>query len=295
MSFCTKLWSYFSLLKPRVTFLVLFTALCGVVLSSYSTESFSAFSVLVALLCIYCGSGGAGAINMWYDRDIDSIMSRTKTRPIPSGAVSSTEAIVFALTLCFFSVALIFVFVNPTSAALLAVAIFYYAVIYTMWLKRKTVQNIVIGGAAGAFPPVIGWSAVTGEISIDSITLFCIIFFWTPPHFWALALKNSSEYKSAGVPMLPVVHGNQKTKEQILIYSVILFGICLLSCFTLNLGFFYIISSLALNTIFLLQAIWLYKDESRCMDMFRFSVIYLFLLFGCMVFDRLFFAPLNLF
>src|SRR5215467_617855 len=210
---------YLALLKPRVMSLVVFTALVGLLVAPGHIHPFIGF---VALLCIAIGAGASGALNMWYDADIDAVMTRTKKRPIPAGRVEPGEALAFGTTLSVFSVAVLGVLVNWFAAALLAFTIFFYVFIYTMWLKRSTPQNIVIGGAAGAFPPVVGWAAVTGDVTLAPVLMFLIIFFWTPPHFWALSLLKSDDYRRAGVPMLPVVSGFDETRRQILLYTIVL-------------------------------------------------------------------------
>ncbi|HEY6027548.1 MAG TPA: heme o synthase, partial [Pseudolabrys sp.] len=207
---------YIALLKPRVMSLVIFTALVGLAVAPGHLHPVTAFT---ALLCIAVGAGGSGALNMWYDADIDAIMTRTSRRPVPMGRVKPGEALAFGLTLSGFSVMTLGLLVNWVAGALLAFTIFFYVVIYTMWLKRSTPQNIVIGGAAGAFPPMVGWAAVTGSLSLEPILLFLIIFFWTPPHFWALSLYRTQDYARAGVPMLPVVAGAAETRRQIMIYA----------------------------------------------------------------------------
>src|SRR5438477_3095854 len=207
---------YLELMKPRVMSLVVFTALVGLVLAPVPMHPVMAFT---ALLCIAVGAGAAGALNMWYDADIDARMTRTAARPIPAGRVAPGEALAFGLTLAVGSVVVLGLLVNVIAAALLAVIVAFYVVVYTMWLKRRTPQNIVIGGAAGALPPVIGWVAATGYVGIEPLILFLIVFLWTPPHFWALSLNRSDEYARAGVPMLPVVAGTIATARQILIYS----------------------------------------------------------------------------
>jgi protoheme IX farnesyltransferase len=205
---------YVALLKPRVMSLVVFTGLVGLYLAPGALHPFLAF---VAVLCIAVGAGASGAINMWYDRDIDAAMSRTRARPIPAGRVEPADALSFGVVLSLFSVMIMGLAVNWVAAALLGFANAYYVFVYTIWLKRRTPQNIVIGGAAGAFPPMIGWAAVTGGVSLESLVLFLIIFMWTPPHFWSLALYKEGEYAKAGVPMLPVVAGKAETRRQILI------------------------------------------------------------------------------
>ena len=210
---------YFALLKPRVMSLVVFTALVGLMLAPGYIHPFIA---MVAIGAIAVGAGAAGALNMWYDADIDAIMTRTRSRPIPAGIIAPDSALTFGLSLSFMSVMILGVAVNWLSAALLAFTIFFYAIVYSRWLKRSTPQNIVIGGAAGAFPPMIGWAAVTNTIGIESIVLFAIIFIWTPPHFWALALFKADDYEKAGIPMMPIVAGNRSTQNQILAYSIVL-------------------------------------------------------------------------
>ncbi len=210
---------YVALMKPRVMSLVIFTALVGLAVAPGSLHPLIGFT---ALLCIAVGAGAAGALNMWYDADIDAIMTRTSRRPVPMGRVQPGEALAFGLTLAGFAVVVLGLLVNVLSAALLAFTIFFYVVIYTVWLKRWTPQNIVIGGAAGAFPPMIGWAAATGSLSLEPVLLFLIIFFWTPPHFWALALTRTEDYARAGIPMLPVVAGDAATRRQILLHTLVL-------------------------------------------------------------------------
>src|ERR1700726_2919843 len=220
-----------ALMKPRVMSLVVFTALVGLLVAPGHHDPLVGF---VALLCITAGAGAAGVLNMWYDADIDAVMTRTAMRPIPRGRVSRAEALAFGFMLAAGSIAVLGFAVNIAAAALLAFTIFFYVVVYTMWLKRQTPQNIVIGGAAGAFPPVIGWVAATGRIGVEPLILFLIIFLWTPPHFWALSLNRAGEYAHAGLPMLPVVAGTAETKRQILLYTVLLLPASLLPWF---LGF----------------------------------------------------------
>src|SRR5229473_3175553 len=221
----TRLVEFFALMKPRVMLLAVFTALAGLLIAPARLDPLLGF---VAIAAIAVGAGSAGVLNMWYDADIDRVMPRTAMRPIPRGTVSRVEALVFGLVLAAGSVAVLAVAANLQAAALLAFAIFFYVVVYTIWLKRCTPQNIVIGGGAGALPPAIGWAAATGEIGLEPIILFLIVFLWTPPHFWALALNRSDEYARAGIPMLPVVAGRTATTRQILIYSVLLIPISVL-------------------------------------------------------------------
>src|ERR1043165_2979115 len=227
---------YLSLMKPRVMSLVVFTALVGLAVAPAYIHPVIGFT---ALLCIAVGAGAAGALNMWYDADIDARMTRTARRAVPMGRVKPGEALGFGLVLAAFSVMTLGLLVNVLAAALLAFTIFFYAVVYTMWLKRSTPQNIVIGGAAGAFPPMIGWAAVTGDIPLPSIVLFLIIFLWTPPHFWALALYKQGDYGAAGIPMLPNVAGEKATKIQIVAYSVVLVATSLIPSFIGMSGWLY--------------------------------------------------------
>ncbi len=278
---------FISLLKPRVMSLAVFTSICGILLAPSEMHPFFFF---LSILCISVGAGASGAINMWYDRDIDSLMERTKKRPIPVGKVEPLDALGFGIILSIISIIVLGLAVNYQAALMLAFSIFFYICIYTVWLKRRTSQNIVIGGAAGAFPPVIGWVCSTSEISLFPVLLFSIIFFWTPPHFWALAMYKDIEYSKANVPMLPVVSGKRVTKNQILIYSFILFIIST-SPFILNLtGHFYLSCSLVLNTYFCFLSYMLFKspDDKNSIyapKLFKFSIIYLYLIFSSLVID----------
>ena len=236
----TSMWrpvvDFISLLKPRVMSLVVFTGFAGLYLAP---GDLNPVLEVIAVFCIAIGAGASGAINMWYDRDIDAIMLRTKERPIPSGRVSSDAALTFGVLLAGGSIMVMGLAINWLAAALLTLTISFYIFVYTIWLKRRTPQNIVIGGAAGAFPPMIGWAAITGTISLESIVLFAIIFIWTPPHFWALSLYRSDDYKAAGIPMMPLVHGRAKTKKQILLYSLVLAPLGLAPCFLDMAGLLY--------------------------------------------------------
>jgi protoheme IX farnesyltransferase len=239
------------------------------------------------------GGGASGALNMWWDADIDAIMRRTKSRPIPAGKTSPGDALALGLALSGFSVVVLFLAAGPLAAGLLAFTIFFYAVIYTMWLKRSTPQNIVIGGAAGAFPPMIGWAAATGDIAIESVLMFALTFMWTPPHFWALALLKNDDYRKVGIPMMPVVAGEKNTRLQILIYSLVLSFFALLPFVMGGVGLFYGLAATGLSLIFTAMAAWLYiaPDERRAAaakGLFAYSIIYLFLLFGSLPADRLF-------
>jgi protoheme IX farnesyltransferase len=277
---------YFSLLKPRVMSLVIFTGFIGLYIAPGPIHPIIGF---IAILCIAIGSGAAGAINMWYERDIDCLMERTKNRPLPKQAMPPEEALNFGVGLSFVSVIIMGLFVNLVAASLLAVAILFYVFIYTIWLKRVTPQNIVIGGAAGALPPMIGWAAVTNNISLESFLLFLIIFMWTPPHFWALSLYKCSDYTNAGVPMMPVVRGIKYTQLQILVYSAVLFFITILPYYIGMFGKIYLFTALILGVIFMYLAYLVYYDEKykSAPKLFGYSIIYLFLLYAIMPFDKL--------
>jgi protoheme IX farnesyltransferase len=277
---------FVELLKPRVMSLVVFTALTGMVAAPGSIHPVLG---VIALVAIAIGAGAAGALNMWYDADIDARMARTAARPIPRGRLTSDEALSFGTVLSVFSILTLGVLVNWTAGALLALTIGFYLFIYTMWLKRRTPQNIVIGGAAGSFPPMIGWAAITGSISIDSVLMFLIIFMWTPPHFWALALYRCRDYERVGVPMLPVVAGAAETRRQIWLYSIVLVPLAMLPSAIGLAGIVYAIASAILGAVFLYLA-WRVRKvtEGRQADaaarqLFAFSILYLFLLFAVML------------
>jgi protoheme IX farnesyltransferase len=276
---------YLALLKPRVMSLVVFTALVGLVLAPVPMHPVMAFT---ALLCIAVGAGAAGALNMWYDADIDARMQRTSERPIPAGRILPGEALGFGLLLAGFSVVILSLLVNLTAGALLAFTIFFYVVVYTMWLKRWTPQNIVIGGAAGAFPPMIGWAAATGSISLESVLLFLIIFFWTPPHFWALSLYQAEDYARAGIPMLPVVSGARETRRQILIYTLILAPLGVAPWLLGFAGPVYGVTAILTGAAMLALVIRLLTERSdrAAKHLFAFSILYLFLLFAFLLIDR---------
>ncbi len=276
---------YFTLLKPRVMSLVVFTGLIGLLIAPGTLHPFLA---ITAVFCIALGSGAAGAINMWYERDIDAVMKRTQHRPIPAGRVMPEKALEFAIPLAFASVFIMAVAVNYVAAAVLLVAILFYVFVYTVFLKRRTPQNIVIGGAAGAFPPMIGWAAVTGTISLEAILLFGIIFFWTPPHFWALSLYRSGDYEKAGIPMLPVVAGHSQTRWQMLLYTLMLFPITFAPVFLGTFGWVYGVTALTLNGMFLWHALRVMRSDNDkvAMKMFGFSILYLFIIFAVMPLDQ---------
>jgi len=281
---------YLALLKPRVMALVVFTALVGLVLAP---EKLNPSLALLAILCIAVGGGASGALNMWYEAELDARMQRTKARPIPSGLIRRDEALIFALTLASFSIVIMGLFVNWFAALFLAFTIFFYAVIYTMWLKPSTVQNIVIGGAAGSFPPMIGWAAASGGISLESCALFLIIFLWTPPHFWALSLFTTTDYHAAGIPMLPNIYGVEATKKQIVIYSWVMAFIGISPYFLGFAGLFYALMATGLGAVFIFHAHGLkHADEGeatkRCAKrLFLFSLLYLFAIFALLLFERL--------
>jgi protoheme IX farnesyltransferase len=275
---------YVELLKPRVMSLVVFTGFAGLVAAPGTLHAVLA---AIAVLCIAVGSGAAGAINMWYDRDIDAAMSRTKERPIPAGRVPAGEALGFGVVLAAFSVVIMGLGVNWLAAALLALAIAFYVFVYTIWLKRRTPQNIVIGGAAGAFPPMIGWAAATGDVSLGSFLLFAIIFLWTPPHFWALALFHDGDYAKVGVPMLPVVAGRRETKRQMLAYTLVLWPVAAMPYALGIAGALYAGGAAILGGLFVLAAVrvWFDPSERAAKQMFGFSILYLFALFGLLIVD----------
>jgi heme o synthase len=280
---------YVALMKPRVMFLVVFTALAGLVAAPVALHPVLA---IASLICIATGAGAAGALNMWYDADIDRAMARTAGRPIPRGRITAEEARSFGAVLALGSVTCLGLMANWFAAALLAFTIGFYVFVYTMWLKRTTPQNIVIGGAAGALPPMIGWAAATGGISLESFVLFLIIFVWTPPHFWALALLRTRDYAKAGIPMLPVVHGADATRTQILIYSLILAPIGMVPAITGPGGTLYAAAAAILGALFVVMAIDCYSKreggeaDRAAKNLFAYSVLYLFLLFTALLIER---------
>ena len=282
---------YFALMKPRVMSLVVFTALVGLLVAPVSVHPFIGFC---AILFIAIGAGASGSLNMWWDADIDSVMKRTARRPIPAGKVTPGEALAVGLALSGFSIVLLWLATNAVAAGLLAFTIFFYAVIYSMWLKRATPQNIVIGGAAGAFPPVIGWVVATGSVSLEAVLMFAIIFMWTPPHFWALALFMKTDYDDARVPMLTVTHGRKSTRIHVLVYTLLLFPVAVGTAFTSIGGPVYLAVALFLNIWFLKGAydIWR-RDEAQAeadqyqveKSVFKVSLYYLFAHFGALLLE----------
>lgn len=279
---------FFALLKPRVMSLVVFTAFVGLVAAPVAINPLMA---AIAILAIAIGAGASGALNMWYDADIDAVMSRTTSRPIPAGRVLPGEALSFGLILSTLSVMTLGVLVNWLSAALLAFTIFFYAVIYTMWLKRWTPQNIVIGGAAGAFPPVIGWAAVTGSVSLESVILFLIIFLWTPPHFWALALFKAQDYARVGIPMMPNVAGEASTKRQIFAYALVLAPVAVLPSFLgfTSVAYGVVAALLGAGFVWYSWAVLRMPESDRAMKpakaLFGYSLLYLFAIFAAYLAD----------
>lgn len=278
------------LLKPKIMSLVIFTALVGILMAPGGAD---AATGLTALACIAIGAGAAGAINMWYDRDIDLIMRRTQDRPIPAGRMDPRIALAYGTTLAVGSVVIMAFKVHLVAASLLAMTICYYVFIYTAWLKRRTPQNIVIGGAAGAFPPLVGWAAVTGSVDPGAIALFMIIFLWTPPHSWALALFRTGDYAAAGVPMMPVVVGERETKRQMLIYTVLMIAATLAPAFLGVSGLLYLATATVLGIMFWQRTWKLWKNEGveHAKPLFLFSILYLFSIFLAMIADRLVFVP----
>lgn len=285
---------FWALTKPRVMSLVVFTALCGLLAAPGHIHPVIGFT---AILCIALGAGACGALNQWYEADVDAKMARTSKRPLPAGRMDREAALHFGIGLAAFSVGIMGVAVNWISAGLLAFSIFFYAVVYTIWLKPNTPQNIVIGGAAGAFPPVIGWAAVTGDVTLLPILLFSIIFLWTPPHFWALALFMKTDYGAAGIPMLPNVSGQRVTRNQIFGYSFPMAAVAIAPFVLGESGWLYGMASAILSLLFLMLAFKVWRNEANeAKDMkpekqlFAFSIFYLFLLFAIFAFDRILLA-----
>jgi heme o synthase len=278
---------FIALMKPRVMALAVFTALVGLLIAPGHIDPVLG---AVAILAIAAGAGAAGALNMWYDADVDALMSRTAARPIPRGRVAGAEALVFGLLLASAAVVVLGLAANIKAAALLALTIFFYIAVYTAWLKRSTPQNIVIGGGAGALPPVIGWTAATGEVGLEPLVLFLIIFLWTPPHFWALSLNRSSDYARAGVPMLPLVAGRAATIRQILIYSALLVVASALPCALGFAGAIYGATAAICAAVFIALALELKRssetDRRAAHRLFAFSIAYLFLLFAALLIDH---------
>lgn len=282
---------YFSLLKPRVMVLVVFTGIAGMVAAfTEQGANLHPFIACVAIVTLAIGAGASGAMNMWYERDVDAVMQRTRNRAIPAGKIQAQSALEFSTVLMVLSVLVMGVAVNWVAAGLLAFAQWFYAYFYTMVLKRRTSQNIVIGGAAGAFPPLIGWAAVTGNVSIEPFLYFLIIFLWTPPHFWALALFSNEDYTRAKIPMLPVTHGDAHTRLQMLIYALILWPVSILPAVLGQAGMMYAIGATILGGMFTLSTVqvWRLKTERASRMLFAYSILYLFLVFTLVMLDRWF-------
>jgi protoheme IX farnesyltransferase len=288
-SIATKLVLYTSLLKPRVMSLSIFTSFVGMIIAP---GSLSFTTGLLAILAISIGSGASGALNMWYERDTDKLMNRTKDRALPKNQISANGALIYGITLSIIAVSMLYLVSNLAAAGLLLMTICFYIFVYTIWLKKRTPQNIVIGGAAGAFPPMIGWAVVTGGVSTEICLLFMLIFLWTPPHFWALALYKSDDYKNAGIPMMPLIVGERKTINLIIAYSITLLPLTLIMSSYYSL--FFGVSSTALSIFFIylafdLKRSWL-KDgllERKAQMLFYFSIIYLFNIFSILLIDNL--------
>ncbi len=277
---------FYSLLKPRVMTLVVFSGFCGLLAAPGHIHPLIAF---IAVLCIAVGAGAAGAFNMWYEADTDALMKRTASRPLPAGRMNRDEAFAFAMILSVASVLVLGLAANWHAALWLVVSILYYVVVYTIWLKRRTPQNIVIGGGAGAFPPIIGWAAVTGDTTMLPWLMFATIFLWTPPHFWALSLYIKSDYASAGIPMMPVVAGEESTRKQIWVYTLLM-ALCAMLPWALHLaGPIYGVAALAFNIMFIAAAWPVYRtgDIKACKRLFRISILYLFFTFGALALDRM--------
>ena len=285
----TTVGDFFALLKPRVMSLVIFTGLAGIVAAPGQLHPLTAFT---ALLCIAVAAGASGALNMAYDSDIDILMSRTRTRPIPMGHVAREDALAFGWSLSAMAVATMWLFVGELAAGLLAFTVFFYVVVYTLWLKRRTPQNIVIGGLSGALPPAIGWAAVTGSLSLAPIVLVAIIFLWTPPHFWALSLWRSEDYARAGVPMLPVVKGKPHTRKAIFLYTLLLAPLGVLPAFIGLGGVLYLAASAIMGLWMLVEAFATLRErdevgEPAARRLFKVSLLYLFVPFGALIIERL--------
>jgi len=279
----------FQLMKPRVMSLVIFTCVVGLLIAPVEVNFLNA---TLSLIAVALGAGAAGTLNMWYESDLDALMTRTCLRPIPSGIITKNQALIFGIFISFISVVVLYIFSNLTAAVILSVTILFYVFVYTIWLKRKTSQNIVIGGAAGALPPVIGWTIATGEISFEPIILFLIIFFWTPSHFWALSLYKSDDYKKANIPMLPVTSGVKTTKLNILIYSLILLPVTFFPFIFNYSGIVYLVFSGIFNFYYIYLCFKLFKENNLETEMkfakkiFGFSILYLFTIFLLILIDK---------
>ncbi len=280
----------FKLMKPRVMSLVIFTCAVGLLTSPNLVSTKDA---IIGILLVSIGAGAAGALNMWYESDLDALMTRTCLRPIPTGKVNRNQALILGVTLSVISVVALDYFTNRISAAILLLTILFYVFVYTIWLKRRTPQNIVIGGAAGAFPPVIGWTIATGSLSIEPLTFFLIIFFWTPSHFWALSLYKSDDYKKANIPMLPLTNGVQSTKNNIFVYSLLMLPVIIFPFWINFVGFVFLIPALLLTFYYNFLCYELYKfkknkfDPKKAKSIFGYSILYLFLVFVLFLIDKI--------
>ena len=284
-----KVNDYISLLKPRVMSLSIFTSIVGMIIAPGSLDLLTSFLVILA---ITIGSGASGALNMWYERDTDALMARTKDRVLPRKRISPLGALVYGTVLAIFSVCLLYYVSNLLAASLLALTIFYYIFVYTIWLKKRTPQNIVIGGAAGAFPPLIGWASVSGSLSLEILLLFLLIFLWTPPHFWALALYQSDDYKKAGIPMMPIVVGDKKTVTMIILYSFTLLPVTMMMSYYYSIFFAILSAILGISFIYLALNLRTFLGEGqmfvkKAQTLFYFSIIYLFNIFAILLIDNL--------
>jgi len=282
--------AFFNLMKPRVMSLVIFTCAVGLLIAPTKIEF---TNIIFSLGAVALGSGGAGALNMWYESDLDSLMTRTCLRPIPTGKLTKNQALIFGILSSVISIFMLYIFSNLISALILTITILFYVFVYTIWLKRKTPQNIVIGGAAGALPPIIGWAIATNEISIEPFILFLIIFIWTPSHFWALSLYKTDDYKKASIPMLPITSGIKTTKLNIFIYSLILFPTALLPYFFNFSGLFYLIFASIMSIYYLFISYRLFNEKSPTIEkklskkLFAYSILYLFLIFVFILIDKI--------
>ena len=282
--------AFFNLMKPRVMSLVIFTCAVGLLIAPTKIEF---INIIFSLMAVALGSGAAGALNMWYESDLDSLMTRTCLRPIPTGKVTKTQALIFGILSSVISIFVLYIFSNLTAAIILTITILFYVFVYTIWLKRKTPQNIVIGGAAGALPPMIGWAIATNGISIEPFVLFLIIFIWTPSHFWALSLYKTEDYKKASIPMLPITSGIKTTKLNIFIYSLILFPTVLLPYFLNFSGLFYLIFASIMSIYYLFISYRLFNEKNLTIEkklskkLFAYSILYLFLIFVFILIDKI--------
>ena len=290
LDYFSSVKAFFNLMKPRVMSLVIFTCAVGLLIAPVKINFVDA---IFSLLAVALGSGAAGALNMWYESDLDSLMTRTCLRPIPTGKLTKNQALIFGISSSLISIIILYVFSNLIAATVLTITILFYVFIYTIWLKRKTPQNIVIGGASGALPPVIGWAIATNGISLEPIILFLIIFFWTPSHFWALSLYKSEDYRKAKIPMLPITSGVKTTKFNILIYALILFPVALSPYFFNYSGLTYFILSILLNSYYVNISYKLFKEKNSALEkklaskLFGYSILYLFMIFTSILIDKL--------